>query len=245
MEQLWNRMKNENSKWYERFEQFRMLGPDRTLLGILNQMVVQPGEKRRTSIPASWSNAFVKFNWKARAEAWDDAERHKNRQANEKARQKARKARVSLILAGIGKCREALDVIDPASAKFGEVMTGIKTLSEQARIEFGDAPTVSEITFNILKGVATGEMSVREAALRYNQEGFALPKAVEIMLSKEPPAEPEEETGHFPTDEELEARYQKAMAATDLEVSQFLPERRTEVEELKAELSDSDQWTDA
>ncbi len=245
MSKKWDRQKGENSKWFERFECYRMAGPGRTLLGTVNEMLVNDGEKRRNSPPNSWFINFDKYNWKTRAEAWDDHQRHKDRVENEKARQKARKARAELIMAGIEKCKKAVDVVDPASAKFGEIMAGIKTLNEQARIEFGDNTIITPVSHDILVDLISGEITVREAALRYNQEGVPIPKAVEIMLSKESPEEAAVDETVVITEEELEARYQAVMAETRKEEAVFLPERRAAVEAMKAELADQDQWTDA
>ncbi len=244
MANSWDRQKGENLMWFSRFETYRMIGPERTLLGTINEMMVKKGEKRRNSIPNSWSLNFEKFDWKQRAEAWDDQERQKTRKENEKARSKARKARVSLILEGIDKLREALKVCNPESAKFGEIMNGIRILSEQTRLEFMEGPTVSEVTFDILRGVANGDMSLRDAAVKFNQEGLAIPKSIEIMLSKEPPEEEPEEINSILDEEELERRYEEAMSAVQEEREIFLPERRNEVQALKEELSDKDQWSE-
>lgn len=50
------------------------MGPRRSLLGILNAEGVERGRKRHERVPGSWSRAFVRWNWRARAEAWDAAE---------------------------------------------------------------------------------------------------------------------------------------------------------------------------
>jgi hypothetical protein len=68
-----------------------------------------------------------------------------------------------------------------------------------------------------IKGVPLhiGELSIRDAAVRFNQEGLTLPKSIEIMLTKEPPEEDDlDGTEGILSEEDLDRRYEEAMAST-------------------------------
>ena len=97
--------------------------------------------------------------------------------------------RKKIIEKSVNLVREALDKINLESPKFGEIMTGIKMICELTKAEFGDGPITTPLSYDIFEALISSEITVREAALRYNQEGLALPKALEIMLKKEPPEE--------------------------------------------------------
>lgn len=240
----WNKQKGESSLWYGRFEAYRMLGPGRSLLGTYNNDLAEKGVERRNSIPSSWQKACERFRWKVRAESWDAHERKKEREEDEEIRQRVRASRKKLIEDGLQQMADALWTLDLKEAKMGEVVKGIKVLSDQSRLEFGDNTVATPISHKILEALIAGETSVREAALRYNQEGLAIPKAVEIMLAKEPPEEPEDDEYTMPSEEELEERGRKAKEEYDRQIGAFVPKRKAEVEEIKAELADHDSFAE-
>ena len=236
----WDKLKGESTRNYEYFEAFRMMGPGRSMLGAYNAFWAERGKGKRNSVSSSWVKSSERFKWRERSEAWDMHERMEIRKEDEKMRQKARNARKKLIMTAIDKASEALTVCDPESAKYGEIMTSIKTLSEQARIEFGDNTIVTPASHDILVDLISGEITVREAALRYNQEGIPIPESVKIMLSKEPPEEAEiDETVGIITEDELDRIYAERTGAAEAQKENFVPQRKAEVEELKAELADS------
>jgi hypothetical protein len=68
----WERMDGEPNRWFQRFEIYRLAGPNRTLLGTVNAEKAQRGIQRHAKQPSgAWKRRFEEFNWKARAEAWD------------------------------------------------------------------------------------------------------------------------------------------------------------------------------
>jgi hypothetical protein len=48
----------------------------------VNTEQAKQGKPRQTGIPGAWSRAFVRWRWRQRAEAWDDRERQKAREAH-------------------------------------------------------------------------------------------------------------------------------------------------------------------
>lgn len=67
----WQRLPDENMRWYARFEAYRLAGPNRSILSTYNAELAREGKEKRGNLPSSWSTAANKFNWAARAEAWD------------------------------------------------------------------------------------------------------------------------------------------------------------------------------
>jgi hypothetical protein len=78
----WERQTGEPNIWFARFESYRLAGPSRSIHGVLRSEKGAKGNKRRQSIPGAWSRAATRWRWRERAEAWDELERHKAREAH-------------------------------------------------------------------------------------------------------------------------------------------------------------------
>ena len=79
--QPWARQPKEPSQWYERFQKYLHLGPARSLIEVYRtdaKSKKSAAERARArNVPGSWFAAVKKWNWYARADAFDDAERKK------------------------------------------------------------------------------------------------------------------------------------------------------------------------
>jgi phage terminase large subunit len=67
----WDQQEGEPNRWYQRFCAFRLMGPGRSLLECVNQEKAKKGKERQSFIPGSWSRSSEEWQWKARAQAWD------------------------------------------------------------------------------------------------------------------------------------------------------------------------------
>ena len=79
-EMNYSRQPGESTRWFTRFELFRLMGPDRSLFGAYKQYLVNLGKERSrppTAPPNSWRNNSVKWEWWKRAEIWDMEEHQK------------------------------------------------------------------------------------------------------------------------------------------------------------------------
>ena len=79
-EQPWERIERdgmlEPNLWYDRFVLFLHMGPSRSLLGAVHLEEAQKSaEKRSHSVPGAWFDAAKEWNWRERAEGWDDYRR--------------------------------------------------------------------------------------------------------------------------------------------------------------------------
>lgn len=88
--QVWDRMPGESSLWFSRFEQYRMAGPGRSMLGVFNRWRESRGKSRCHSMSDHWVQASRRYQWRDRAEAWDDYQRAQDRVAWE-ARRRAQR----------------------------------------------------------------------------------------------------------------------------------------------------------
>ena len=69
--QPWEQMEGESVTWYERFAKYRMMGRDRTVIGVVNQERQLAGKPLARQTPGGWTLVSTKFKWTERAEAWE------------------------------------------------------------------------------------------------------------------------------------------------------------------------------
>jgi hypothetical protein len=77
----WDRQPDEPNLWFSRFERYRLAGSGRSLRAAVNADLTDQGKKKR-SIPGAWSRAATRWQWRERAEAWDEYERQQARAAH-------------------------------------------------------------------------------------------------------------------------------------------------------------------
>src|SRR5258708_6162101 len=71
-EATWERREGEE-RWYARFLLFRDMGPRRTLLGAENLEKVRKSQKKsEVSASGGWRDACKQWEWRKRAQGWDD-----------------------------------------------------------------------------------------------------------------------------------------------------------------------------
>jgi hypothetical protein len=78
------------------FERYRLAGPSRSLLHTVNAERAEKGKKRKTKVPGAWNQAFARWRWRQRAEAWDEQERHQARLAHAQAREEMNRRHVQV-----------------------------------------------------------------------------------------------------------------------------------------------------
>ena len=73
----WDRLEDEPNDWYSRFELFRLAGPTRKLIDVWRS----EGDTEGKEIPHRWYTVAGKWHWTERAEAWDEENRQRMRDA--------------------------------------------------------------------------------------------------------------------------------------------------------------------
>ena len=67
----WDQQEGEPNRWFQRFNAYRLMGPGRSLQGCVNAERVSKGREGPVDAPRSWRKASEEWQWKARAQAWD------------------------------------------------------------------------------------------------------------------------------------------------------------------------------
>ena len=136
----WQRQPNEPSRWYERFETYRLLGSTRS---IEHAFRICTNSRRRPG--AAWYKTANDWNWTARAEAWDEAEREQLRAAEATRRFDARQRRLKRIEELQTQAYEALQAAnlpelteELARTLIGSLRAIFEAMMRAERLEYGD-----------------------------------------------------------------------------------------------------------
>ena len=92
---------------------------------------------------------------------------------------------------------------------------------------------------NIFDDLTDGKTDIVQASLALAKLGVALPRPVEIMLSRHKPDESPPDDGEYITDAMILERRAKILAQIETERTDFVQQRKEEVRLLKAETADS------
>lgn len=152
----WSRLDKEPAQWFARFDVFRELGPGRTMEECYRRSVAEgkskPSKTKRPHV--SWYEASERWNWKARAEAWDahvKAERDalldsERRTRWDQDRRKAQESRRQVVQALDGLLRKIIQskANDMNERELKDLATAARAIFQESRLEFGEATTISE-----------------------------------------------------------------------------------------------------
>lgn len=67
----WERADNEPARWFMRFSNYRLMGPKRSIHAVYEAEKQSKGSNSRGRAGETWYNAAKKYQWQARADAWD------------------------------------------------------------------------------------------------------------------------------------------------------------------------------
>lgn len=160
----WERMENEPILWYTRFERYRLMGSNRSLLGVYKTELGRKEQNNKPPVnaPMVWRKAAESWNWKARAESWDMQEvearaaaaalqQAKEEAEKERERQEWRLKRRQLAQGLFAKAAAALNSVGGENpiANLSQVANTVKIVLGELRAEFDDLPTQRGINFNL------------------------------------------------------------------------------------------------
>lgn len=112
IEPIWMRQPGESSRWYDRLQRYLMAGSQRSLVGVYRVEQEEARLKRASDslnqpqkpirwASQTWKEAFVKYRWQERAEAWDryqaDLAREKWQQRHDQLREEFWEAHEQLL----------------------------------------------------------------------------------------------------------------------------------------------------
>ena len=128
----WDRQPGELNLWYARFERYRLAGPNRSLLGTLNDERVRRGKKKGRSLPQSWATNVKRWRWQDRASAWDEYERRQARVRHAQAIEEANRRHIQHALALQNKASQRLQAMEPGGLS---PMVVLRYIVEGAKLE--------------------------------------------------------------------------------------------------------------
>ena len=92
----WDRLPDEPSLWYDRFETYRLLGVRRSVSRAYRICRLSQ-ELKRPHVHSRWYGVAERWNWASRAEAWDEVCRTEFRERQTQRIQDAQNARIDMI----------------------------------------------------------------------------------------------------------------------------------------------------
>lgn len=170
----WDRRPGEPSRWFDRFEHFRALGPQRSVdraalvwsrgggatapsaAGAVSAGTVGGADRdakggKGTRANRHWYAAAERWEWQARAAAYDDHLRDELRRAEEARRFDARQRRLAVVEALLDDVAGALAKVDLSQLTDEQVLgllpqlrVYFKDLVQMERLEYGEASEITE-----------------------------------------------------------------------------------------------------
>lgn len=141
----WERQPNEDNNWFARFNAFREIGSQRSLLGLYNSQ----SKKKRLGVPQVWTERCRVWRWRERAEAWDEYLREEKFKADKEAREEAQAVRrlstqmlQRMLDDMISRMQKAK--FDERSLK--ELAQAAAVIMKESRLEFGEPTERPDIT---------------------------------------------------------------------------------------------------
>jgi len=135
MGNAWDKREDEPAFWYNRFYEWMMMGPERTFDGayrLVRQKAAKP-IKGKGEANAGWRRCAERWNWKARADAYDTEQRVARDEEWERRREDIRerdyklgrklRERIEQMVDQIDRFFYTRDEVIPDPAKPGEFMT--------------------------------------------------------------------------------------------------------------------------
>ncbi len=161
----WERLPGEPWRWFNRFEQYRLMGPTRSVLRVyraeraarapikpsqaLSSPLKPSGAQPQTqpipvpaAVPPVWRRAAVHWRWRERAEAWDAQVLAAARAAEEETRRRMRAEQLAALTEVQGRLRQALAEFDPERnpPSLRELAAVLRAVGEEMRALFDEAP---------------------------------------------------------------------------------------------------------
>lgn len=146
----WDQQPGESALWFGRFTQYRLLGPRRSIDSAHRASKPIEGLTGQTA-GAHWFKAAREWDWKARAEAWDEAEREEFVASEAARRLDARRRRLEIIEEVQDHAHKAilaaeLDKLDRFTARelLGQTRLLLADSLKAQRLEYGESTEIMQ-----------------------------------------------------------------------------------------------------
>ena len=148
----WDRLPGEKALWYDRFWTYVQIGPTRTLDECYRRRLAVEPSLSGTRAPSGWGDQSRKWEWAARASAYDAAYREHVNRTLEERKTWARESRLAVIERALSLVMAAIEAAkldelenDPERARrlLGPLRSFLHDLLVAYRLELGE-PTAIE-----------------------------------------------------------------------------------------------------
>ncbi len=139
----WERQPSEPTRWYARFELYRLAGPSRSVLGAVNADRQQRGRPKSRSIPQAWAKNAQQWHWRHRADAWDASQRQAARAAHAQEVQDMNRRHLQEAKALQSKAIQRLKELDLDELAAGDILRFCLQAAHFERAVLGE-PSPSE-----------------------------------------------------------------------------------------------------
>lgn len=191
----WDRLSGEPIRWYSRFDKYRLMGEQRSMVAVYRETskgrsTKRNGTKSDSNVPGPWSKAAQEWNWKERAAAWDEAEIDRERREREQFIRRERESRIQMIVETRRMLSNELQqmVRDPAKLRessLTSIVSALDTVFRLQREEFGETRNRIEVS-----GPGGGPMeTVSQSKVDWNK----VPLAAKVQILAAMPDDPEDE----------------------------------------------------
>jgi phosphoribosylformimino-5-aminoimidazole carboxamide ribonucleotide (ProFAR) isomerase len=155
-EEIWSQQSGEPDIWYSRFQQYMLMPGKRSLLALCNDQRDKKGAKKINSISGAWTDAYNKFEWKKRSQAWDAHKREEDMIRWEERRKEWKEKQWTTAEQLLEKTQQMLQYPLVTS-----VSQDGKTIINPAKWSFRDAAAFMETASNLVQS-ASGASSIDE-----------------------------------------------------------------------------------
>lgn len=130
---LWDQLPGESDLWYSRFRYYLTLGPGRAL----HQVVAYyTGDGVSSNHALSLTKISARFNWRARAAAWDRNEHRKDDLFRQEARLESQRVRLALLNMVRTKFEAGVETLEPGDLTWPMVAPLLRTIVQEIRSEY-------------------------------------------------------------------------------------------------------------
>lgn len=140
MTELWERQPEEPALWFERFQDYLTLGPERTMMAVYRRGQQKAGKGSSPSLPGAWARMTAAWQWPRRAEAHDAMLARRALIEYEAERIQERLNRRQTMKALRGKLLTRLNGIPLEEIDIHGVVNGLKVVTQELRKEYDDEP---------------------------------------------------------------------------------------------------------
>jgi hypothetical protein len=141
------------------------------LLGTVNGERTEKGREKQSKVPGAWNQAFARWNWRERAEAWDEHEMRILRAARAQDVEEMNRRHIHEAQALQGKAIQRLKHLNPEDLSTGDVVRYFVEGTKLERTARGEPETIEEcrvtgksggpVTFS-MEDAVTAEKELRE-----------------------------------------------------------------------------------